>query len=333
MTDTCSCRASIDLAIVICTFHREALLRDALAALAAQRSPPDLTVELLVVDNSDTGTAEAVVAEAARQTPFPVRYLSAHPANISVARNAGVAATKAAYVAFLDDDQVTDPNWLDVVAGAIRTGGFDAWFGRVIARFADPERTTPMVRALFSRQLEAPTGQELIAFGPNKTHAISLATNNSVFRREAMLLGSGPFDPAFGSGGGEDYDLICRMQQAGSRFGWLAEAQARELVPANRCDPAYLRRRYYAGGQAFANAVSNASSRPLVTRWLIRCKAMVQGALLGLRLPAALARGGAYWTDYTFLMAGVAGKLSFGAIHPIYTRASSASATSARSSA
>ena len=64
------------------------------------------------------------------------------------------------------------------------------------------------------------------------------------------------FDPAFGKGGGEDYDLFCRLQRRGRRFVWLPEAAAREFVPASRCERAYLRRRFYAGGQAFAAAMA-----------------------------------------------------------------------------
>ena len=49
--------ADIGLTIIICTFHREALLARALASISAQHCPRGLNVRALVVDNSDEGSA------------------------------------------------------------------------------------------------------------------------------------------------------------------------------------------------------------------------------------------------------------------------------------
>lgn len=311
-----------DLAIVICTFHREELLEQGLRALARQVMPDGLSVRVIVVDNSDEGSADGVVAALARDFPLPLERIAAHPANISVARNAGVAAAaECTHLAFLDDDQEVEPGWLLAVAAAIGQFPHDALFGAVEPLFAAPDKATPFVRQLFSRQLDAPAGTELVAMGPAKTKGLALATNNSVFRRAAMLVGPEVFDPVFGHGGGEDYDLLCRMQRRGSRFAWLPGARVREVVPEHRCEPAYLRGRFYAGGQAFAAAVSNASARPRVTRWWLRLKALAQAGLMALSLPLRLWRGGAAYADYTYALAGVLGKLSFSPIYPIYRKA------------
>lgn len=306
------------LALVICTYHREQLLAEALASIAAQQPQPDCDFRVIVVDNSDAGTARQTVAAARAGFPFALEWIEAHPANISVARNAGVAAATGAFVAFLDDDQQLRPGWLEAVARELPVSPFDAWFGAVEASFEAPGRATPLVRQLFSRSIAASSGTDLFAMGPLKTQGIALATNNSIFRRSAMLADGAPFDVAFGVGGGEDYDLLCRMQRRGSRFGWLPGAAAREYVPAGRCQPEYLRRRFYAGGQAFAAAVAKSSPHPLAARWLLRAKALVQAALLLPRLPLVLWRGGHGLADYSFVWAGVFGKLSGGAIHPLY---------------
>ncbi|HRK23429.1 MAG TPA: glycosyltransferase [Beijerinckiaceae bacterium] len=306
------------LAIVLCTFHREALLAKALDSLSQQPIPQGLEVEILVVDNSDAGTAREIVNQKAAASPVPMRWLAAHPANIAVARNAGVAATSADFIAFLDDDQQAASDWLRAVAENVRNGAIDAWFGAITPQFEAGSALTPMTRTLFSRWTDRPAGDRLVALGPGKTAEVSLSTANSLFRRAAMLIGPGPFDPAFGNGGGEDYDLICRMQQRGSKMTWQPEMQASEFVPASRCDPSYLRGRFYAGGQAFAEAAAKASAAPGLMRWIVRAKALVQAGLLSLKLPAAAWRGGASWLDHSYVWAGVLGKLSFGQIKPIY---------------
>lgn len=311
------------LSIVICTFHRERLLQKALDSLARQTTPADFGVEIVVVDNSDTSSARATVEAHGATAPFPVHFVEAHPPNISAARNAGVAASSGDSIAFLDDDQETAEGWLLAAARALDEFPHDAFFGAVEPIFEAPARATGMARRLFSRWLEAPRGAELVAYGPEKTRDLALATNNSIFRRAALPHDGHVFDLAFGNGGGEDYDLICRMQREGRSFAWLPEARAREFVPETRCDAAYLRRRFYAGGQAYAAAVAKSSAHPRLSRWSIRAKAIAQLVLLAARMPIALARGGEALVDHLHVFAGALGKLSFSAIRPIYREAAS----------
>lgn len=313
------------LAIVICTFKRPELLRLCLRSIAAQNAPdsPHGGVNVYVVDNSDEGDARPIVTQEALASPWPMVWMEAHPPNISVARNAGVRAGSEDFVAFVDDDQTLDQGWLAAVFRAVADNRADAWLGRVVGLFEAPERTTPAIWNLFSRDLTEDSGFELFAFGPGRSVGITLATNNCVFRRatcldDAQVDGAGVFDPSFGKGGGEDFDLFCRLQRRGRRFVWLAEATAREFVPASRCDRAYLRRRFYAGGQAFAEAMARGGSDPGLERWLIRGKAFIQAGLLTLGAPTALWNGGDARTDYVFRWAGVLGKLSFGETHPLY---------------
>lgn len=313
------------LAIVICTFKRPELLRLCLRSIAAQSAPdrPHGGVNVYVVDNSDEGDARPIVTQEALASPWPMVWMEAHPPNISVARNAGVRAGSEDFVAFVDDDQTLDQGWLAAVFRAVADNRADAWLGRVVGLFEAPERTTPAIWNLFSRDLTEDSGFELFAFGPGRSVGITLATNNCVFRRatcldDAQVDGAGVFDPSFGKGGGEDFDLFCRLQRRGRRFVWLAEATAREFVPASRCDRAYLRRRFYAGGQAFAEAMARGGSDPGLERWLIRGKAFIQAGLLTLGAPTALWNGGDARTDYVFRWAGVLGKLSFGETHPLY---------------
>ena len=309
------------LSLIICTFHREDLLRKALDSVAAQHAPANFALEIVVVDNSDESSARKLAQQFAAISPFPTRFVEAHPPNISAARNAGVMACTGQSIAFLDDDQELAQGWLVAVAGALRDLPHDAFFGAVHPVFEEPALAGSRARQLFSRALNAPRGADLVAFGPRKTKAVALATNNSVFRRAALPRDGRLFDHAFGNGGGEDYDLICRMQRDGRRFGWLPEARAQEFVPASRCDTDYLRRRFFAGGQAYAAAVANASPRPRLARWTIRTKAIAQSLLLLARMPFALIRGADALADNLQALAGARGKMSFADIRPIYREA------------
>jgi succinoglycan biosynthesis protein ExoM len=317
-------RAPIDLAIIICTFRREELLAKTLASIRAQAVPPGARLSVVVADNSDEGSAAGVVAAAQAVSPFEIRYVEAHPANISVARNAGIRASDAPFVAFVDDDEELAPDWFEAVVAGLRAHPHDVFFGRVDPVFEAPERVTPAIRQLFSRFIEAPSGREVTALGDRKDRVLTVATSNSVLRRATTLTDEAPFNPHFGNAGGEDLDLFCRLQVRGCRFAWLPAARVSEWVPASRCDPGYLRRRFFAGGQAYAEAVAGSSGQPVLARWWLRAKALVQLGLLALHYPAVRRQGGAALTDFGFRWAGVRGKLSLGRLYPVYREADSA---------
>lgn len=251
--------------------------------------------------------------------PYPMLAIAAHPANISVARNAGVAAAPDEIVAFMDDDQQLDPHWLIAVSEGLSAFTHDVLFGAVEPVLEMPDRADATVLGLFSRRLSASAGTDLFAMGPAKTHEIALATNNCVFRKSMTLTDVAPFDPAFGNGGGEDYDLFCRLERRGRRFGWLPSAKALEFVPAKRCDPAYLERRLYAGGQAFALAISRNSANPALQRWHLRLRAILQLAILLPLSPLQWLQGPEARRQLRYRLAGVFGKISFAELEPIYS--------------
>lgn len=308
-------------AIVICTFNRQNLLKRALESIAALVDPGGVHVSIIVVDNSDDSNAFAAAESMRAVLPWDLHIVAAHPPNISVARNAGVAAAgDAEIVAFVDDDQQLAPNWLVAVSRAVRELPHDAFLGPVDADFESPNLAGKTAHALFSRQLDRPTGHDLIAMGPQKTKVIALATNNAIFRRKTTLTDDVCFDPSFGNGGGEDYDLFCRLQRRGRRFAWLADARAAEHVPASRCNPDYLARRLFAGGQAYAMAVSKNNALPHIERGRLRLVALIQLALLAPAWLNHLRRPQQERDELRFRIAAVLGKLSFAKLVPIYRK-------------
>ena len=91
------------VSIVICTYNRPVALQRLIDNCLRQASPAGLPFEIIIADNSPTGYAQALV-ETFAHAPTPVRWIQAHPANISIARNHGIAAAQAQTIAFLDDD-------------------------------------------------------------------------------------------------------------------------------------------------------------------------------------------------------------------------------------
>ena len=119
--------------------------------------------------------------------------------------------------------------------------------------------------------------------GPKRTKGFVPATSNSIFRRASCLVDDPCFDMRYGRTGGEDVDLLCRLQRKGRRFVWAPGAQTYEIVPAHRCNPTYLKQRSYSGGQIFAATYVRNSQHPWWVATSVAVVAIAQLAALHLR--------------------------------------------------
>jgi len=96
------------VSVVVPTYNRAHVLGESVASLLAER---DVDLEVVVVDDgSSDGTAELL----ARLGDPRVRALHRPHAGIAAARNAGVAAARAPYIAFHDSDDRALPGRLAV---------------------------------------------------------------------------------------------------------------------------------------------------------------------------------------------------------------------------
>ena len=98
--------AAVPLSVILCTHARPDYLRACLAGLAAQ-SRQDF--EVLVVDSASPPAAAGQIAELT--AAHGARALRAEAPGLSLARNLGLAAAHAPWVAYLDDDAVPEPDW------------------------------------------------------------------------------------------------------------------------------------------------------------------------------------------------------------------------------
>lgn len=104
------------IAVIIPTFNRSAEIGTAIGSVLTQLG--DRQVDVVVVDdgsNDDTLTAVDAISDER------VRVIRQDHLGVAVARNRGVAETDAAYVAFLDSDDVALAGWVEqLCAAAVR---------------------------------------------------------------------------------------------------------------------------------------------------------------------------------------------------------------------
>jgi glycosyltransferase involved in cell wall biosynthesis len=107
-----------DVSVVIPAYNAQAFVTDALDSVMAQTCLP---CEVLVVDDGSTdATAEIVRAWiAGGNYPVPVRLIPQDNAGVPVTRNLGIRNARGRWVAFLDVDDIWEPNHLERLVDAV----------------------------------------------------------------------------------------------------------------------------------------------------------------------------------------------------------------------
>jgi glycosyltransferase involved in cell wall biosynthesis len=217
---------------------------------------------IVVVDNDAQQSARNLVEDWARRSTITVLYACEPEQNISRARNRAVANASGEYIAFIDDDEVPEPDWLASLYETCSGLSVDGVLGPVLPRFLG---TPPgwLVKSGLCSRASFPTGTPANDSKDMRTGNVLLA--------KAMIDGlETPFDPRFGRTGGEDADFFDRMLKAGRFFVWCNEARVYEDVPVERQTLTYhLKRALVRGGieadrQAFLSYGTLKSSAAVV---------------------------------------------------------------------
>jgi glycosyltransferase involved in cell wall biosynthesis len=203
--------------------------------------------ELIVVDNGSADPTPEVVASF--KDRLPVRLVKESRAGLSMARNAGVAASRGDYILWTDDDVVVDVNWLRAWFAAFHERPDDAVFGG---------RTEPLYeepRQAWFIENQAHLGSLLaIRDEPGwvsvTTDRIPYGLNYAVRGVEQRLH---PYDSELGVApgrrrGGEEVAVLRKILAEGGRGSWVWDATVRHVISAERQSEGYIRTFYRAIG-------------------------------------------------------------------------------------
>ncbi|MCP6757343.1 MAG: glycosyltransferase family 2 protein [Fischerella sp. CENA71] len=104
---------AIQISAIICTLNRASYLLKSLQSLVDQTLDND-KYEIIVVDNHSTDDTKRVVTEEFSHVSN-LRYLYEPVIGLSQTRNTGCQNAKGEYIAYLDDDAIACPNWLEKI--------------------------------------------------------------------------------------------------------------------------------------------------------------------------------------------------------------------------
>jgi GT2 family glycosyltransferase len=191
------------VSVVAPTYCRPHLLGRLVAALEAQTLPPD-AFEVVIVDNASPDDTSARLAELAATTRLRLRHLVETARGPAATRNAGWRAARAGIVAFVDDDCVPEPGWLEAGLAAMTAG---ERIGVVQGCTRKPDGAALGDWTLW-RHVSRPT---------------PYFEGCNIFYRRAALEQAGGFDEEIGNYG-EDAALGWSVVDAGWHRGYAPEA-------------------------------------------------------------------------------------------------------------
>jgi len=240
------------VSVVIPTFNRSTLVREAVASVCAQTG---VDTEIILVDDGSTdGTAATIRAAFGTR----VQIVETPNRGVSTARNTGVAASRGPWLAFLDSDDLWLPRKLAAQVAFIRA--------RPTAQICQTEEIWIRngVRVNPCAHHRKPTGDIFTA-----SLQLCLVSPSAVLLRRSLFDRVGGFDPSLPAC--EDYDLWLRI--ARTEPVWLVD---RPLVIKHGGHADQLSRRFW-GMDRFRVA---ALARLLATESLTEAQRAATAAVL-----------------------------------------------------
>ncbi len=240
------------ISVVIPTRNRADYLERCLLGLVTQTLPPEL-YEISVVNNAGTDNTQDVVTRITQENPLYTIKLTDEPkAGVSRARNKGIQSSTAPLIAFIDDDGIAPPDWLEKFITQFETLSEDTAVisGEVVPIW--PIARPAWITDTMLTSLSASSG-----LGPESrflTEAEPIMQGNACYRRE-LLEAAGGFPNYLGRCGknllsGEGIVNVSIMAK-GEKIFFDPSIKINHAIHPDQITPAWFRK------QAFWQGVTN----------------------------------------------------------------------------
>jgi len=264
------------VSVCVSTCARPVGLGVLLGALEVLEIPAGTALRVVVIDNDPLGSAKAVCDEATARHAYPLRYAVEKRRGIPFARNAALslALSDSDFVAFIDDDEIPESDWLREL---LRVQGYykaDVVTGPCLPRYLEPPPSW-VVEGRFHEMPRHPTGT-----------LRQVAYTHNVLVRAAVFDGLDRyFDESMALNGGDDEEFFARVFAAGFQIIWADNAIVHETVPASRSTLRWLVQRGFRVGTSSAWVQLKHHSSTLLRLLTHGVYCTIKGAGLVLSLP------------------------------------------------
>ncbi|WP_312111681.1 glycosyltransferase family 2 protein [Brevibacillus reuszeri] len=232
------------VAVCVLTYKRPDGLKRLLDGLSRQafiKTQPS-AVQVVVVDNDPAASSVACCSSLQPGYPWKLVWYNEKRRGISFARNRAVALAweKHDFIAFIDDDEVPEPSWLDELLAVQQMTQAAIVTGPVLPVYPEGAPAWSVKSGCYERSRH-PTG-----------YALRLArTGNVLIQTEVFARIENWFDERYALSGGEDTHFFMRVKALGFDIVWADEAIVHEWLPLSRLKVSWLLQRAYRSGNTY----------------------------------------------------------------------------------
>jgi len=248
----------MDITVLVCTYNRKDRLRNALESLVRQEPEGRFTFEIVVIDDGSTdGTEDAVRAITTNSPTVRIRYIHNKGGGIADARNRGVMTASGDWIAFFDDDQWAEPDWLSELHKVAVEHGADCVGGGVALDLPDS------VKMQLSAHCRSLLSEKILFDGPANRKNLEAGTGNVMIQRKVFER-VGVFDTRMHNG--SDRDFFWRALKMGMKMWYAPRAIVYHIIPESRLTYEYFKRKSLSIGLSNAHLRYKYKGR---LRWLL----------------------------------------------------------------
>jgi succinoglycan biosynthesis protein ExoM len=227
--------------VCICTFRNPEGLRALLQGLDTQQleTVSDRDAIIAVIDNDADASAAQVLKNYAAGGRFKLCSVNQPKRGLSSARNSALQlafAAQADLFAFLDDDEVPSPRWLQSLVDCFQEPSTTIVVGPLEPRFAIPPPRWIVAGDFFHHRCAGPDDQ------------LEGYTGNVMMRTAAIAASGVRFDETLNAIGGEDVVFFRALRARGFSIKFTPGALAYESIPPGRASLKWMMRRWLRAG-------------------------------------------------------------------------------------
>lgn len=248
----------MDVSVIVCAYSLERYrhLLDTIESLVHQLHPVG---EIIVVIDKNTALYRQMASDATVYGWHNVKLkFNEELSGVSHARNVGIKESSGDIIAFIDDDAIVDPKWVQTIVGSFAS---DAHVGVVtgstVPRWESDGSWLPkeLYWMISCSYVTAATTYEV-----ERVFAMNMAVKRTVLDRVGL------FDERLGLVGkkwigGEDTELVWRVSKSGFKILCNPDAKVFHAIPEKRLRIGALLKRAFAGGTSEGHMIKVARHR------------------------------------------------------------------------
>jgi GT2 family glycosyltransferase len=236
---------ALTITVIIPTKNRCELIRELLNSLEKVRGLTRIQPKIIVGDNASTDSTAKILATRKTHFPTELTLMTVSSPGKSAVLNRAIQFSTGDVLAFLDDDVIVDPCWLEEIEGFFQRNPTHC-VGQGRIRTGPGDSSDPEIRRLLQRYRTIPQLEYSSDIGDlHSLNGANIAIRRAVFER------AGYFDERLGpgaSGTSEDVELAQRIRRAGMKIAYMPRAIVYHRVDRERLTEQYFKQTHWRQG-------------------------------------------------------------------------------------